>query len=40
MKIEILFPEYCNLFGDLGNMMYLKACMPEAEFIEDRKSVV
>ena len=30
MKIEILFPEYCNLFGDLGNMMYLKACMPEA----------
>ena len=34
MKIEILFPEYCNLFGDLGNMMYLKACMPEAEFIE------
>ena len=22
MKIEILFPEYCNLFGDYGNMMY------------------
>lgn len=34
MKIEILFPEYCNLFGDLGNMMYLKACLPEAEFVE------
>ncbi|MDD3222596.1 MAG: hypothetical protein EOM34_00205 [Clostridia bacterium] len=34
MRIEILFPEYCNLFGDLGNIMYLKACMPDAEFIE------
>lgn len=34
MKIEVLFPEYCNLFGDYGNMMYLKACLPEAEFIE------
>lgn len=34
MKIEILFPEYCNLFGDYGNMMYLKACLPDAEFIE------
>ena len=34
MKIEILFPEYGNLFGDLGNMMYLKACLPNEEFIE------
>ena len=34
MKIEILFPEYCNLFGDYGNIMYLKACLPDAEFIE------
>lgn len=34
MKIEILFPEYGNLFGDLGNMMYLKACLPDEEFIE------
>lgn len=34
MKIEILFPEYCNLFGDYGNMMYLKECLPDAEFIE------
>ena len=24
MKIEILFPEICNLFGDMGNMKYLK----------------
>lgn len=34
MKIEILFPEVCNLFGDLANMRYLKQCMPEATFIE------
>ncbi len=34
MKIEILFPEFCNLFGDMANMSYLKKCLPEAEFIE------
>lgn len=33
MRIEILFPEFCNLFGDLANMAYLKRCLPEAEFI-------
>ncbi len=34
MKIEILFPEFCNLFGDMSNMRYLKKCLPEAEFLE------
>ena len=34
MKIEILFPEYANLFGDMGNILYLKACLPQAEFME------
>lgn len=34
MRIEILFPEFCNLFGDMYNMRYLKMCVPEAEFIE------
>ena len=34
MKVEILFPEFCNLFGDMYNMKYLKKCMPDAEFIE------
>ena len=34
MKIEILFPEFCNLFGDMSNMRYLKKCLPGAEFIE------
>ena len=34
MKIEVLFPEICNLYGDLGNIRYLKECLPEAEIIE------
>ena len=34
MKIEVLFPEICNLYGDLFNVKYLKECMPEAEIIE------
>lgn len=34
VKIEILFPEFCNLFGDMYNMKYLKMCLPDAEFIE------
>jgi hypothetical protein len=34
MKIEILYPEVANLFGDSQNIQYLKLCLPEAEFIE------
>lgn len=34
MKIEILYPEVANLFGDMSNMKYLRQCLPEAEFIE------
>ena len=34
MKIEILYPEFCNLNGDMGNMKYLQKCLPEAETIE------
>lgn len=34
MKIEILYPEFCNLYSDISNMKYLKQCLPEAEFIE------
>ena len=33
LKIEVLFPEFCNLFGDMYNMKYLKMCLPEAEFV-------
>ena len=34
MKIEVLFPEFANLFGDCWNWRYLKMCMPEAELVE------
>ena len=34
LRIEVLFPEVCNLYGDLGNIQYLRACLPDAEFIE------
>jgi len=34
MKIEILFPEICNLYGDLGNIRYLKESDPSIEIIE------
>ena len=34
MKIEMLYPEVCNLFGDVSNIKYLKKCVPEAEIIE------
>ena len=33
MKIEVLYPEICCLYGDKGNMRYLQLCLPEAEFI-------
>lgn len=32
--IEVLYPEYANQAGDNGNAMYLRACLPDAEFIE------
>ena len=28
MRVEILFPEVCNLYGDLQNVYYLKRCCP------------
>lgn len=34
IKVEVLFPEFCNLFGDMYNMKYLQKCMPDAKFIE------
>lgn len=33
MKIEVLYPEICTLYGDNGNMMYLKQCLSDAEFV-------
>lgn len=34
MKIEMLYPEVCNLFGDISNIEYLKKCIPDAEVIK------
>lgn len=34
MKIEVLYPEICCLFGDKANMRYLELCLPQAEFIK------
>ena len=34
MKIEVLFPEFANLFGDCWTWRYLARCMPQAELIE------
>ncbi|MBQ9765751.1 MAG: hypothetical protein IJW18_06110 [Lachnospiraceae bacterium] len=34
LRIEILYPEVCNLYGDMGNVQYLKFCYPDATFIE------
>lgn len=36
MKIEVLFGEVCGLYGDAQNAAYLKATLPEAEFVETR----
>ena len=34
MKAEILFPEVCNLYGDLQNIHYLRRCCPALEIVE------
>ena len=33
MKIEVMYPELCNLFGDAMNAEYLSRALPEAEFV-------
>lgn len=34
MRIEVLFPEVCNLYGELGNIRCLRETLPDAEFLE------
>lgn len=34
MQIEVLYPQQCNLFGDSGNIRYLRKCLPDAQFTE------
>ena len=33
MKIEVLFNEVCNLYGDGQNVTYLQSTLPDADFI-------
>jgi CobQ-like glutamine amidotransferase family enzyme len=33
MRIEVLFPEICNLYGDLFNIEFLKRSCPEIEIV-------
>ena len=33
MIIELLYPDTAMMFGDRGNADYLKACLPDAEFV-------
>ena len=34
IRIEYLFPEMTNLYGDIFNIKYLKSCLDEVELIE------
>ena len=34
MKVEVLYPEVCNLCGEQANISYLKTCCPEIQVIE------
>ena len=38
MKIEVLYPEIANLYGDLENISYLKRSCPEIEVVETHLS--
>ena len=40
MKLEYLYPELGNLFGDGANVRYLAKCLPDAEIVETGKSQV
>lgn len=33
MTIEVLYPEFCNLYAETSNTKYLQCCLPDAEFI-------
>lgn len=38
MRIEALYPEFCQWFGDSENVRYLCQCLPEAELVETGSS--
>ena len=33
IKIEVLYPEYANLYGDTGNIRYLANILEEVEIV-------
>jgi CobQ-like glutamine amidotransferase family enzyme len=33
IRLEVLYPEYMNLYGDRGNIRYLQECIPNLEII-------
>lgn len=36
MRIEVLFPEICDLYGEMFNVKYLARCLPGAEVVGTR----
>ena len=34
IKIEVLFPEVCNLYGETFNIKYLEKCIDDVETIK------
>ena len=36
MKIEVLYPEFCNLYGELENIEYLRQSIESVEIIQTR----
>ncbi len=34
MKIEVLYPDVCCLYGDKANMRYFRLCVPQAEVFD------
>ena len=33
MKIEVLYPELSNLYGDYYNAKYLAMCIPDSKYL-------
>lgn len=33
MKVEVLFPEFCNLYGEMANIKYLEKCVKDIQII-------
>ena len=36
MKVEVLYPEVANLYGELGNIRYIQLSVPGAEISKRR----